>query len=203
MDNVTNFTRLPERSKNGFAALPTESQVPRCLPSVVGDCTRILIGCFRSGDAADPEVYVTAVGAVLSRYPEDVVRQVTDPVRGLPGRSKWLPTVSEVREACEALMRPRVEAEARRKRFAETQALIEDKAGPTDAERRAAAVAHWEQEIRPKLAAKEDEHGVSMAPEAIKARAEERLVALKADADKPLVIGEGLAQKLAAMRSGG
>jgi hypothetical protein len=96
----------------------------RCSPSVIGDRTRILIGCFRTGEAADPEVYVTAISAVLAQYPEQVVRDVTDPIIGLPSRSKWLPTVSEVREACEALVQRERDAEARQRQYAETQRLI-------------------------------------------------------------------------------
>lgn len=63
----------------------------------------MLLGCYRRDDAADPETYATAVAAVLSTYPPDIVKHVTDPRTGLPGKSKFLPTVSEVREECERL----------------------------------------------------------------------------------------------------
>jgi hypothetical protein len=62
-----------------------------------------LLGCYRRDDAADPETYAAAVAAVLSTYPPDIVKRVTDPRTGLPGKSKFLPTVSEVREECERL----------------------------------------------------------------------------------------------------
>ena len=62
---------------------------------------RMLLGCYRTGDANDPEVYVTAIVHVLSHYPEDVVARVVDPMTGLPGRLKWLPSVQEVRAACD------------------------------------------------------------------------------------------------------
>ena len=45
-----------------------------------------------------------------------MVRRVTDPRTGLPGRSQWLPTIAEVRHACEIEMKPiydRVERERR------------------------------------------------------------------------------------------
>lgn len=75
---------------------------------------------------------MTGVVAVLSRYPREVIDQVTHPATGLPATNKWLPTVSEVREACEAAMAPiernrereRVNAEMdeRRKAFDEARA---------------------------------------------------------------------------------
>lgn len=73
----------------------------------------ILFGCYRKGDAADPEIYTAAIAAVLSRYPAEVVVTVTDPRTGLPSRCQWLPTVKEVRDACEAEMEPVRAAERR------------------------------------------------------------------------------------------
>jgi hypothetical protein len=73
------------------------------LPTNLADArryARLLLGCYRAGDANDPEVYVAAVVAVLSNFPTDIVRSVCDPVRGLPSQTKWLPTVAEVVEAC-------------------------------------------------------------------------------------------------------
>lgn len=63
---------------------------------------RTLFGCYRKGDAHDPETYVAAVAAVLSEYPDDTIWTVTDPRAGLPSKVGWLPTVKEVKDACEA-----------------------------------------------------------------------------------------------------
>lgn len=62
---------------------------------------KILLGCYRMGDASDPEIYTAAVIAVLSNYPVDTISYVCNPVTGLPGSLKWLPTVAEIKEACE------------------------------------------------------------------------------------------------------
>jgi hypothetical protein len=78
-----------------------------------------MFGCFRKGDANDPEIYVAAIAAVLSEYPESVVDFVTDPRTGLPRTCKFLPQVSEVSDACDAQMAPILAAEARRKRAAQ------------------------------------------------------------------------------------
>lgn len=62
---------------------------------------RLLLGCYRSGDANDPETYVAAIAAMLAHYPEQIITDVTHPVSGLPSQKSWLPTVKEVRDACE------------------------------------------------------------------------------------------------------
>lgn len=81
--------------------------------------TKVLLGCYRSGEANDPEVYTTAVMAVLAQYPEDIIRAVCDPRTGLPGRLKWLPTVSEVREACDEFVEADMAAVRREREWSE------------------------------------------------------------------------------------
>lgn len=74
---------------------------------------RLLLGCYRKGDASDPDTYVAAITATLARYPEDVIRDVTHPAHGLPIKKDFLPTVREVYLACEEIVQPRREAAAR------------------------------------------------------------------------------------------
>jgi hypothetical protein len=59
-----------------------------------------LFGCFRVGDANDPEVYIAAIVAVLANYPVEIMRAVCDPSKGLPSKLKWLPTIAEIVEEC-------------------------------------------------------------------------------------------------------
>lgn len=66
-----------------------------------------MFGCYRKGDANDPDTYVAAVTSVLARYDAEIVKAVTDPYNGLPARKKengysGLPDVADVKEACEA-----------------------------------------------------------------------------------------------------
>lgn len=80
---------------------------------------KLLLGCYRTGEANDPEVYVAAVTRVFVNYPADVLARVVDPVTGLASRIMWLPTVSEVVAACEeihGLQRRIAEAAERDKR---------------------------------------------------------------------------------------
>ena len=71
-------------------------------------------GLFPRPDALDPTRLAATIVAVLAEYPETVIHAVTDPVRGLPSQVKWFPTVYEVRQACEALVRPQREMSALR-----------------------------------------------------------------------------------------
>lgn len=80
---------------------------------------KLLLGCYRTGEANDPETYVAAITAILSRYPEEVMTSVTHPVSGLPSKSSWLPTIKEVTDACNAAVEPIVQNEARLKRIKE------------------------------------------------------------------------------------
>lgn len=66
-----------------------------------------MFGCYRRGDANDPDIYVAACTAVLTHYTSEIVKAVTDPCFGLPSRktdSGWsgLPDVADVKETCEA-----------------------------------------------------------------------------------------------------
>lgn len=83
-----------------------------------------MLGFFRQGTAGDPERYVAGIAAMLAQYPENVILLVTDSMRGLPAKLDWLPTLREVREACEREMEPIRAAQEREARFAETRRLI-------------------------------------------------------------------------------
>jgi hypothetical protein len=74
---------------------------------------RLLLGCYRTGDANDPEVYTAGVIAVLASYPMEVVRLVCDPRSGLPSKVKWLPTIAEIHDECEAWHGPMRRSAAR------------------------------------------------------------------------------------------
>lgn len=67
---------------------------------------RRLLGCYRTGDANDPEVYIAGVVRILSAYPMDVVNRAIDPLMGLPSRVDWLPKFSEIKTACEDIYGP-------------------------------------------------------------------------------------------------
>jgi len=107
--------QLTEYVNKSLAA--AQGQPQYCPTSVAAERATLLTGCYRKGDAEDPEIYSIALISVLSNYPEDVVRLVTDPRTGIAGQSQWLPTIAEVRHACENAMMPRRLAEEREQRL--------------------------------------------------------------------------------------
>lgn len=72
----------------------------RCPPQFAAERAALLLGCYRRGDANDPETYSAAIAAVLTCFRQDVVEYVTDPRTGIPGVIGWLPSVAEVKKAC-------------------------------------------------------------------------------------------------------
>jgi hypothetical protein len=106
-----------------------------------------MFGCYRKGDANDPETYAAAISAVFTRYAPEVVREVADPRTGLPSTFKFLPTVAEVREACD-LVAGRIQRRA--DHIAQVNRQIAER--KADEERRA-------NEVRPSLDDLKEKHG--------------------------------------------
>lgn len=66
----------------------------------------MLFGCYRRGDANDPETYVAAISAVLAMYETDLVREVTDPRTGIQTSERFetfMPNAGELRRYCEGI----------------------------------------------------------------------------------------------------
>jgi hypothetical protein len=78
-----------------------------------------IYGCYRDNSASDPETFLTAAAAVLSRFPPEVTATVA--VR-LPESTKWLPSVAEIVEACDKAMQPLL---AKRRRDEERERTLE------------------------------------------------------------------------------
>lgn len=99
--------------------LPSSTVHQDSLTGYAAGRAKLLLGCYRTGDANDPETYVAAVTAILARYPEEVITAVTHPATGLPAKTSWLPTIKEVTDACNAAVEPIKQNEARQKRINE------------------------------------------------------------------------------------
>ena len=66
----------------------------------------MLFGCYRRGDANDPEMYVSAVAAVLACYDVDLIREVTDPRTGIMTTEKhmtFMPNAGELKVYCDGV----------------------------------------------------------------------------------------------------
>lgn len=141
----------------------------------------LVLGSYRSSEVNDPAVYVRTAAAVMTRFTEEIVREAFDPRAGLQTRQKWLPTVSEIREACEAVAAEHANRE-RRALLAKHRVLIDTPeglrpesevdlsalrlAGPapelTPQQMRERACERWETEVRPELVARRN--GEPMKP---------------------------------------
>src|SRR6185312_14188698 len=77
--------------------LPASMARNEALTSYAASRAKLLLGCYRTGDANDPATYVAAITA---RFPEEIITAVTHPATGLPSKKGWLPTVKEVHDAC-------------------------------------------------------------------------------------------------------
>src|SRR6266496_4989720 len=84
-----------------------------------------MFGCFRTGQANDPDLYVAGIAAVLAEYPPKVIEYVTDPRTGLPRKMTFLPSVAEVGEACEREMAPIISEQRRVARQSNEQQSIQ------------------------------------------------------------------------------
>lgn len=91
---------------------------------------KLILGCYRAAEVSDPDVYTTAIMALLARYPVDIGARLSDPKDGVAGRFKWLPTVSEIREECDRLQTADVAAAKRREDVAEQWRLREEAERP-------------------------------------------------------------------------
>lgn len=92
----TSLTKLPVSA----GSLPM-TQKQTSTAAYAAERAQMMFGCYRKGDANDPETYTAAVAAILSEYSPEVVQRVTDPRTGIPRRMKFMPNPAEVAEACD------------------------------------------------------------------------------------------------------
>lgn len=85
----------------------------------------IMLDCFpERADAPAALGQASALAAILSGYPDEIVQKITDPARGMPVRQKWRPLPYELKQACEEEAAPiRRQAERDRVRD-ESQRLL-------------------------------------------------------------------------------
>jgi hypothetical protein len=89
----------------------------------------LLLGCYRRSDVNDPNIFITAIAAVLILYDEGMIRSVTDPGRGIQSTEKfasWPPNCGELKAYCEMQMTARAELEQRRQTAAPPSELTDE-----------------------------------------------------------------------------
>ncbi len=130
MQPLENFATMLRREPSPLGQSPPQLEL--CSPEIASESARILLGCYRKGEAEDAEIYVRAIAAVFSGYPDAVARRIVDPRIGIAGQVQWLPTVAEVKHACEVEMAP-IYAEMRRE---ESRSKLQALPSPNDRSRR-------------------------------------------------------------------
>jgi hypothetical protein len=73
---------------------------------------RKLFGYYPPPDVTDPELLLAGATKMFAQYPREIVEIVCDPVRGLPARCKFAPTLAEIRTALESEYAPIARARA-------------------------------------------------------------------------------------------
>jgi len=103
-----------------------------------------IFACYRKDEAHNPEMYAAAVTAVMSDFPREVIDFVIDPRTGILGVSKFMPSVAEIKEACENAHRKMCEDRERERRIqAQLAARDEVYVSPLDAARLKQVSAAW------------------------------------------------------------
>jgi hypothetical protein len=102
---------LPRRTGSSSGSGNSMSPPPDNPAAYAAERARLLFGQYRKGDANDPEIYVATVAAILSDYPPETMRYVTDPRTGIAANPladpetgrMWtgMPDAANVKRACE------------------------------------------------------------------------------------------------------
>lgn len=94
----------------------------------------LFFGSFRKADADDPQTFTAGCLRLFTAYDSEVVQYVVDPVTGLPGRSVWLPSLSEVKSALDIrsaeLLRSVKRAQAEAETIAERRKWQKERSKP-------------------------------------------------------------------------
>jgi hypothetical protein len=122
------------------------------------EATEELLSRFRKNEASNAIGFVTGIATVFTAYPEFIARLASDPLRGLPARSPFPPSIAEVKAFCEEVARPHREDRIRREQIAAQ--LEERKLLPAPSEE--AARAETVEEMRARLG---DRWGIEGDPE--------------------------------------
>lgn len=102
MDTDTELSwRRPTISSSGSA-----DSTPQHRAAYATERARLMLGCYRRGEANDPDTYVAAIAAVLATFELDIIREATDPRTGIQSTEKFaafMPNAGEVKAFCDAL----------------------------------------------------------------------------------------------------
>lgn len=106
MDEPTDTGNEPSWKRVTISSTESERSMNPLRAQYATVRAKLLIGCYRKGEANDPDLYVSAVAAVLTLYEPEIIRQATDPRIGIQTVEKFvafMPNAGELKAFCEAL----------------------------------------------------------------------------------------------------
>ena len=106
-------------TQHGTSSTAYERSTSRAQLDYAMERAKVLFGCYRRGDANDPDQYVASIAAVLTLYEPDLVRQATDPRSGISTDerfSNYMPNSGQLKVYCDTIR-------DRRARFAHLASL--------------------------------------------------------------------------------
>ncbi len=75
----------------------------RLLLSEAIDAVAKMVDAYPNGRASITDSYIGSMANLLCQYPRLIALQCTDPARGVPRKTKFIPTIADVVEWCEPL----------------------------------------------------------------------------------------------------
>lgn len=75
-----------------------------------------LLSFYPPLDVSEPELFIAGIGAILSKYPPELITAAIDP-SGIPSRLKTLRSLAEINQVCSDLYDP-IERQKRREAIA-------------------------------------------------------------------------------------
>lgn len=96
--------QLPPKSSMACSQTTTSESQRLKREKLATERAKILLGCYRKGDATDPEIYVRAIACVLLDYDDWVMVEATHPATGVQATEKfksWPPNSGEMKAFCE------------------------------------------------------------------------------------------------------
>jgi hypothetical protein len=98
-------------------------------------------------DEAEATIWIRQTGRLLEHYPACVIDELTDPFRGISSKQKFVPTVAEVKEFADGILRRHCDELRRAKCLVEQIESRPDPIDPQERERRIARAAAARKEI--------------------------------------------------------
>lgn len=68
-----------------------------------------ILSAYRKDDYADPDGFVASIGMIFERYPDEIIKAVSDPVTGIQSKSDYPPSLAKVSDACKEEYRRQIQ----------------------------------------------------------------------------------------------